>query len=141
MSGKNFTIEESILNDDLVKLIFHGFAEHSLAKTGHDGGMQEITLIASHSKSIHGILHGKTFWGGFHIKHLYLIPEARGQGLGRKLMLQAIEKAKTMDCRFAFVETMSFQAVGFYQKLGFKQEFAREGYQQGVTFHYLRKDF
>lgn len=42
-------------------------------------------------------------------------------------------------CPFAFVETMSFQALDFYRKMGFELEFTRSGYKHGTAFHYLRK--
>ena len=34
----------------------------------------------------------------------------------------------THKCPFAFVETMGFQALEFYEKCGFKLEFTRAGY-------------
>ena len=69
------------------------------------------------------------------------ITEVRGKGVGRKLMEAACEKGVEYGCRFAFVETMSFQALDFYQKFGFVLEYTRKGYDKGVDFHYLRKDF
>lgn len=38
------------------------------------------------------------------------------------------------------VETMSFQAPEFYQKMGFKIEFSRPGYAKNNCFHYLKKN-
>lgn len=46
---------------------------------------------------------------------------------------------KTRECHFAFVETMSFQALEFYQKMGFKQDFVRTGYAHNTSFHYLSR--
>ena len=103
--------------------------------------MQEFAFVARVNKELLGAVVSKTFWGGLHIKNLYLVPSARGKGVGKKLMDKAIEKGKRLGCRFAFVETMSFQALEFYKKLGFVEEFSRPGYDKGCIFHYLRKDF
>ncbi len=55
-------------------------------------------------------------------------------------MEYALEFGKKRGCQFAFVETMSFQALEFYQKNGFAIDFSREGYARNTSFHYLRKD-
>jgi ribosomal protein S18 acetylase RimI-like enzyme len=46
---------------------------------------------------------------------------------------------KENGCHFAFVETMSFQAPEFYQKIGFEIELKRDGYTAGTSFYYLKK--
>jgi len=55
-------------------------------------------------------------------------------------MEKALHFAKENGCHFAFVETMQFQALGFYQKLGFELEFSRSGYANDGIFHYLKKN-
>jgi hypothetical protein len=56
-------------------------------------------------------------------------------------MKQALQYGRKNNCPFAFVETMSFQAKDFYQKLGFKIEFTRTGFAHGTSFHYMKRDF
>ena len=55
-------------------------------------------------------------------------------------MESVFEYGKQQDCQFVFVETMNFQAPEFYQKLGFRIELQRDGYKNGTSFYYLRKD-
>lgn len=52
---------------------------------------------------------------------MYLRPEARGQGLGKTLILQCIDYAKSMGYKRIYLETMSEldKAVIAYEKLGF----------------------
>ena len=54
-------------------------------------------------------------------------------------MKHALEKGRQLGCPFAYVETMSFQAVDFYKNLGFEESFVRHGYAHGTSFHYLQK--
>jgi putative acetyltransferase len=52
---------------------------------------------------------------------MYLRPEARGQGLGKTLILKCIEHAKNLGYKRIYLETMSEldKAVIAYEKLGF----------------------
>ena len=50
------------------------------------------------------------------------------------------ERGRELDCTSVVVDTMSFQAPGFYAKLGYKQFGLSEGYENGTSRHYLEKD-
>ena len=53
---------------------------------------------------------------------MYLLPEARGLGLGKKLISKCIEFAKAHDYKKVYIETMPElkKAVSVYEKFGFK---------------------
>jgi len=56
---------------------------------------------------------------------MFFLPDAlRGQDLGRRLLDQVEAEARRRGCRFAVVETSSFQAPGFYLRHGYA-EFGR----------------
>ena len=55
-------------------------------------------------------------------------------------MEKAFAYAEEHKCPFAFVEAMSFQALEFYEKCGFKFEYTRSRYAHNTSFHYLRKN-
>lgn len=80
------------------------------------------------------------FWGQLHIKYLFVQEQYRLQGIATELMKHAVEFAQSRGCTFAFVETMNFQALEFYRKLGFNIELSRYGYNKGSSFHYLKRD-
>lgn len=79
-------------------------------------------------------------WGQLHINSLLLETAHRNKGYGQCLVNGALEYGKQHGCTIAFVETMDFQAPAFYKKLGFSLEMVREGYAQGTSFYYFRKD-
>ena len=54
-------------------------------------------------------------------------------------MEHAFKYGRQEGCRFTFVETMSFQAPEFYEKIGFKIELKRNGYDANTSFYYLIK--
>ncbi len=61
--------------------------------------------------------------GGYcELVKLYLLPEARGKGLGRRLIDQCLLAAKALDFRHVYLETMPELniAIPLYEKMGFR---------------------
>ncbi len=129
------------LTDELKATIDAGFSRHATVMCGADEKFETIVFIAMEDDLFIGACAVQKFWGALHIKYLFIEDKFRGKKVGTQLMEKAFEFAKQEKCPFAFVETMSFQGIGFYQKLGFVLEFTRKGYAHGTSFHYLRKDF
>jgi ribosomal protein S18 acetylase RimI-like enzyme len=98
-----------------------------------------ISFEISNGVEFVGAIIVQPFWEQLHIKYLFVEENYRGQGIARQLMNHALEFGKKRGCKFAFVETMSFQAPEFYQKMGFVIEFSRPGYARDTMFHYLKK--
>jgi ribosomal protein S18 acetylase RimI-like enzyme len=115
-----------------------GFSRHAIACVGCDEKFDAVSFVASNKGAFVGAVVVELFWGALHVKYVYVEEEYRGQGIGKYLMELAISYAKNCNCPFAFVETMSFQALEFYQNMGFTLEFTRTGYKHGTSFHYLR---
>ncbi|AIF80914.1 hypothetical protein I862_01755 [endosymbiont of Acanthamoeba sp. UWC8] len=132
-------IEQTPLTDQIKSTIFKGFAEHAIERTGINGINDAISFVAYRGTEFIGAMVVDLFWGQLHIKYLYIKKEYRGQNLGNQLTEHALNFGRSHKCDFAFVETMSFQALDFYIKLGFKLEFTRDGYAKNTSFHYLRK--
>ena len=79
-----------------------------------------LTLTAPDSRAIVGGL-----WSEVGRSHLFIdlqfVPKAmRGRGIGRSLLQQAEQEASRRGCQAAWLATYSFQASGFYQKLGYR---------------------
>jgi ribosomal protein S18 acetylase RimI-like enzyme len=127
-------------SEKLKQQIYEGFREHAIATIGFDETFAPVSFVASDEGQFAGAVVVELFWGTLHVKYVFVKEEYRKQGIATKLMQKAFEYGKEHKCAFAFVETMSFQALGFYQKLGFVLEYTRSGYSHGTAFHYLRKD-
>jgi len=65
-------------------------------------------------------LAGYTWAGIAEVKTLWVHEDRRGSGVGRDLMTAAIVEARARGCARMFLSTHSFQARGFYEKLGFE---------------------
>ena len=92
-------------------------------------------LIREESGSVAGGLWGKTIYDWLVVELVVVPEERRGRGLGRKLMLRAEAEARERDCIGAWLDTFSFQARGFYEKLGYKLVGTIEGHpREGARF-------
>jgi len=86
-----------------------------------------------------GLLAG--IWGGVLFVRILWVSEAlRGRGFGRRLMETAERRAVERGCRHVFLDTFSFQAPGFYEKLGYETYAKAEDWPVGHAHHFLRKD-
>jgi ribosomal protein S18 acetylase RimI-like enzyme len=135
-------MKQNKLTDEVKKRVYLGFKKQAIEATGMDGLAEEpisFEAFGSDHSEFMGTIVVQPFWGQLHIKYLFVEDKYRGQGIGRMLMEHAFEFGKKRGYDFAFVETMSFQAPEFYQKLGFEIEFSRGGYALETNFHYLKK--
>jgi predicted GNAT family acetyltransferase len=73
-------------------------------------------------------LTGEIFGNWLCIQFLFVSEQLREQGIGSKLLETAESEAKQRGCRYAFVDTFSFQAPIFYKKHGYQEVFTLEEY-------------
>jgi GNAT superfamily N-acetyltransferase len=83
-------------------------------------------------------LDGFTYAGCLFIRYLWVHAELRRSGVGRELMAAAEHQAHSLGCHSAWVDTFSFQAPGFYAKLGYR-EFGRLDYPPDHQRIFLQK--
>lgn len=91
------------------------------------------------TRAIIGGLWGRTLYGWLYI-HLLVIPEQqRRRGLGTRLMQMAEAEARARGCRGALVDTFSFQARPFYERLGYRVFATVEDYPPGHCCYSMQK--
>jgi GNAT superfamily N-acetyltransferase len=83
-------------------------------------------------------LAGETYCGWLFVRYLWVSDQLRGRGVGRELMARAEARAREHGCHSAWLDTFSFQARGFYEKLGY-EEFGRLDYPPDHHKHFMRK--
>jgi GNAT superfamily N-acetyltransferase len=64
-------------------------------------------------------LFAETQLAWLRISVMAVSPERRSQGLGTALLAEAERQAAGRGCKYAYVDTMQYQAPHFYQKRGF----------------------
>lgn len=102
---------------------------------------QEVNffVLDEESGQVCGGMIGRNFWDVLAIEILWLDEKLRKRGYGAKLIQMAEDKAKELKCSMIKLDTLSFQALGFYQKQGFEVYGQIEGVAGEHTHYYLVK--
>jgi GNAT superfamily N-acetyltransferase len=82
---------------------------------------------------------GYTHRGWLFIQYLWVSDELRGRGLGAHLLGRAETSARERGCRAVWLDTFSFQAPGFYEKLGYRQFGQLDEFPPGHARHFVWK--
>lgn len=82
---------------------------------------------------------GRTWGGCCELQQLWVAQALRGQGLARALMAAFEARAAARGCHLFYLETWSFQALGFYQRLGYQEALRIEGFGPGLAKYSLTK--
>jgi GNAT superfamily N-acetyltransferase len=100
--------------------ILQPLTQFNRAQGGPANWKRMAVLIKDAEGQTTGGLIGHTGYGWLFIE-LMFVPEAlRKTGVGREVIGAALDHARAQGCVGAWVDTFSFQARGFYEKLGFR---------------------
>ena len=108
---------------------------------GEPGGFRLLIIPVriGKSRSVAGGLWGYT-WARWLFIELLVVPEGkRGEGLGTKLMQAAEAEAIERGCVGVWLDTHSFQARPFYEKLGYTVFGTLKNFPPGHSRYYLSK--
>lgn len=126
---------------DNILALWNGIAEYAKQEKGHNPIESFAFFIRDEQNVIHGGCSCCNLYGCLYIDSLWVDESLRSKGYGTQLMTLAEKWGKEQGCTFATVNTMDWEALGFYKKLGYKIEFQRHGFLKDSIFYFLRKDF
>jgi GNAT superfamily N-acetyltransferase len=78
-----------------------------------------LAVFARDQERIVAGLAGETYAGWLFIRYFWVSEPLRRTGMGRELIVAAEGRALERGCHSAWVDTFTFQAPGFYRKLGY----------------------
>lgn len=81
----------------------------------------------------------QSYWKETYVELLWLSARARRLGVGSRLMQEAERRARKRGSVLLHLNTYSFQAPGFYEKLGFKRLGGMSGSPAGESRHFYAK--
>ena len=98
-----------------------------------------VTLVHPETSAVLGGLWGDTGFTQLHVGQLFVPESLRGSGHGSRLMLAAENEARRRGCVGAWLDTFSFQARGFYEKLGYSVFGTIDDFPPGHSRFFLKK--
>jgi GNAT superfamily N-acetyltransferase len=117
--GLRLDVEDEPKDED-VEVLPNGLEAFNERRWPGHQRWKPIGVFVRDRESIVAGLAGDTYSGWLFIRYLWVSDALRGQGIGRKLMGGGEDRALERGCHSAWVDTFSFQAPGFYRKLGYE---------------------
>jgi GNAT superfamily N-acetyltransferase len=133
-----FKITDEIKKQD-EETIFQCLLEYNLARI-EDKNPKDLGVYFKDEKCemLAGLI-GNTHGNWLTVKFLWVSEKLRGQSIGSQILRKAEETAKERGCKYAFLDTFSFQAPEFYKKYGYKEKFVLEEYPVKGKRYYFTK--
>jgi len=119
--------------------ILDGLNDYNREETGGADAQPLAVLIRGERGVTTGGLLGRTWLGWLYVELLYVPDGLRGTGVGRDVMRRAEAEARARGCIGIWLNTFSFQARGFYEKLGFTLIGQIDDYPVGHQRFFLQK--
>lgn len=127
-------------SDALKRVVVDHLDTYNVAVTGLAEYAEVNLFLRDADDAVVGGLLGAIWGGVLYVRFVWVSQTHRGQGLGRRLLDGAERRAIGYGCRHVFLDTFSFQAPGFYEKLGYRIYASAEDWPVGHAHHFLRKD-
>ncbi len=97
-----------------------------------------VNACAEDGRLVAGLL-GQTIHGWLRLGWLWVSEERRQQRIGTELMRRAEAEAFDRGCHHAHLETVAFQARGFYERLGYTVFGVLDDYPRPYKRFYMQK--
>ena len=119
--------------------ILGGLIEFNRTHAARAGAHPLCVGLFGEGGELTGGLYGTTGFDWLAVELLF-VPEAlRGSGIGAQLLGRAEETARERGCIGAWLDTFSFQARGFYEKLGYELAGTIPDHPVGGARYFLMK--
>lgn len=115
--------------------------EFNSAQIHQNDGQLFAFMIRDAQGEILAGLSGWTWAQACEVQTLWVHPSWRGQRYGQSLLESAEQEARSRGCRLILISSYSFQAPGFYQKLGYELAWCLDDFPLGYRHCYLVKRF
>jgi ribosomal protein S18 acetylase RimI-like enzyme len=121
-------------------VIGRGVGAYNKVQAGDNQFQRLCYVLQDKNDEILGGVLCEVYWEWLYIDLLWVKEELRGNGYGRQLMETVEKKAKESGAKNAYLDTFSFQAPEFYEKLGYQVFGELKDFPPGQDRFYMRKD-
>lgn len=100
---------------------------------------RRLAVFARRDGGLVGGASGYTHWGWLFVSHLWVDESVQREGLGTELVARIEAAAMGRGINAVHVDTYDFQALGFYEKLRYREFGRLDDYPRGHRRHFLTK--
>jgi len=122
-----------------VRALSSGLTEHALPVTKVPGFDPVAVFARDPGGRVVAGVYGTVNWNWLHISLIWVSSELRRKGMGRRLIAGIEGVGRQRGCTQAHLDTFSYQARPFYEKLGYEVFAVLEDYPPGQQRFFLRK--
>lgn len=120
------------------KAVLDGLIRYNNEKMGKQK-YKRLAISLRDGNAIVGGIVGEIWTTVLFIQFFWLEQRFRGRDYGTKLIKTIEDEARRFGATRSYVDTMSFQAPGFYRSCGYRQFGSIKGYPGGVTRHWFTR--
>ena len=117
--GYSLAVETAPKEAD-VEAVRNGLTTFNLRHTIDDDYRKLAVFLRDAAGMVVGGLVAETYWGWLHVDLLWVAAELHGRGYGSRLLAAAEAEAVRRGCGRAYLDTLGFQALTFYQQRGYR---------------------
>jgi len=127
MQGEVVSIGDQVQCQQLAAFLADRIYEFNAKATGYFDGTLLAGCIRSDAGEIIAGYNGHTSGRCCELANVWVHEQYRGRGLGTQLLRSAEAEAKARGCLQVVLATHSFQAPGFYERMGYQRRYTIEG--------------
>jgi GNAT superfamily N-acetyltransferase len=126
--------------EDGVQAVLEGLGRNITSKTGNMelGRTVQIFIRDKENRVVGGVI-GNIFGGWLYVSLLWVEESLRNKGNGTKLLKMIEDEAVKLGCKYAHLDTYSFEARPFYEKHGYVLFATLNNYPEGHSKYFLKK--
>lgn len=118
--------------------VLGGLIGYNTEKMGRQKYKRLAVSLRDRGRIVGGIV-GEVWTSVLFIQLFWIEQKLRGKDYGTKLIGAIEDEARRFGATRSYVDTMSFQAPGFYRGCGYEEFGFIDGYPGGVTRHWFTK--
>ena len=138
MEEIRLTLEDAPSEDEM-REVWKGLNAYNQSHISDMGSVRITVFLRDGDDRVIGGLLGNAYWGWLYVDALWVSESLRRQGYGKKLLAAAESAAAEKGFHSVYLDTFDFQALPFYQKLGYEIFGRLENFPHGHTRYFVRK--
>ena len=138
MSDYTISVETTVTAEDR-RVVSNGLTEHALPITRAPGFEPLAVFARDRERKILAGVIGTVNWNWLHVNLMWVSESLRRTGVGRRLMGEIERVAIERGCTHAHLDTFSYQARPFYERLGYRVFGVLDDYPPGQKRVFMEK--